>query len=144
MINWLQLQLMELLLNLAWLMLAFAALGAFASRRRSCAWTAAIPHVKALLAIGCMLVLLFPVVSASDDLHPTQAVLEDASKRIHQLNLPAQQMQSHGPAGILPALLTICLLFSLPVLQWLRPDVATARVTVRERVPRPGRAPPYL
>jgi hypothetical protein len=132
---------MELLLNLAWLLLALTALWAFARRRRSCAWTAALPCLTALVAIGCMLVLLFPVVSASDDLHPTQAVLEDASKRIHQLSVP---LHSSTPDSYLPAILAVCLLCSLLVLQRQYPDFEVSRIVVRERIPRVGRAPPYL
>jgi len=135
---------MELLLNLVWVTVALMALSAFQRRRRSCTWTARVPYLKALLALTCMLVLLFPVVSASDDLHPTQAVLEDASKRIHQLVAPLQQDHITPPDGTLPALLAIYLLSSLLVLKWRRPDVSAARVLVRKRLPRIGRAPPSL
>jgi len=135
---------MELLLNLVWVALALTALWAFLRRRRSCSWTARVPYLKALLALACGLVLLFPVVSASDDLHPAQAVLDDASKRSHQLVLPLQQAQSSAPAGMLPVLLAVFLLCSLLVLQWRQPDVRVARVLVSDLLPRIGRAPPSL
>jgi len=135
---------MELLLNLVWVTLALSVLWAFLCRRRSCDWTARVPYLKALLAIGCVLVLLFPVVSASDDLHPTQAVFEDATKRTHQVAASWQHVQGTAPAGMLPALLALCLLFSLLLLLQLRqPDFEAARILVRERIPRSGRAPPY-
>ncbi len=40
--------------------------------------------MRSLLALGCLLALLFPVVSASDDLHPLRAEAEEStiSKRI--------------------------------------------------------------
>ena len=135
---------MELLLNLVWVALALMALSAFQRRRRCCTWTARVPYLKALLALACTLVLLFPVVSASDDLHPTQAVFEDASKRIHQFVSPLQQGHISAPLGTLPALLAIYLLSSLLVLKWRRPDASAARVLVRERLPRIGRSPPSL
>ena len=135
---------MELLLNLVWVTLAWLALVAFLHRRRSCTWTARVPYLKALLALACMLVLLFPVVSASDDLHPTQALFEDANKRIHQLVTPLQHSQGSAPLALLPALLAVYLLCSLAVLQWRQPDVQAARVLARERLPRAARPPPSL
>jgi len=141
MVNYLKSQGMELLLNLAWLTMVLTALWGFLRRRRSCAWTAGVPYAKALLAIGCVLVLLFPVVSASDDLHPTQAVVEDANKRIHQLTAPLQHAQGNL-GGQIPVVLVVFLSCCLSMVQWRRPDAQTARVIVRERIPRAGRAPP--
>ncbi len=73
---------MELLLNLAWLALALPAFWLWrgsrtASRRR--AFTA----LQCLLALGCMLVVLFPVISATDDLRAMRSDMEEspASKR---------------------------------------------------------------
>jgi len=73
---------MELLLNLAWLLLALPAF---------CLWrgTRSSPHrrkftaLQCLLALGCMLVILFPVVSATDDLRAMRNEVEEspASKR---------------------------------------------------------------
>jgi len=73
---------MELLLNLAWLLLAVPAFWLW--RGASCA-----PHrrkftaFQCLLALGCMLVILFPVVSATDDLRAMRNEIEEspASKR---------------------------------------------------------------
>jgi hypothetical protein len=69
---------MELLLNLAWMLLALPAYwlwrrdaGARAER-----W---VSSLQCLLALGCALVLLFPVISASDDLHAMRAEMEDSS-----------------------------------------------------------------
>jgi hypothetical protein len=64
---------MELLLNLAWLLLALPAywLWRRSARRFS--------PLQCLLALGCVLVLLFPVISASDDLHVMRAEMEDSS-----------------------------------------------------------------
>ena len=134
---------MELLLNLVWVTLALTAMSVFLRRRRSCDWTARVPYLKALLAIACVLVLLFPVVSASDDLHPTQAVFDDATKRIHQVAASWQRVQGTAPAGMLPALLALCLFPALLQSRWRQPDASVARIVARERTPRVGRAPPY-
>ena len=128
-----------------WVTLALAAVCAYLRRRRFCSWTAGVPYLKALLALACGLVLLFPVVSASDDLHPTQAVLEDATKRIHQLVAPLQHATDNAPISALLSLAAMSLLCSLLVVtKWRLPDVQAARVLVRERLPRAGRAPPSL
>jgi hypothetical protein len=69
---------MELLLNLAWILLALPAYwvwrqhaGARAARR--------VNSLQCLLALGCVLVLLFPVISASDDLHVMRAEMEESA-----------------------------------------------------------------
>ena len=73
---------MELLLNLAWLLLALPAFWLWrgtrsAPRRRK------FSAFQCLLALGCMLVILFPVVSATDDLRAMRNEMEEspASKR---------------------------------------------------------------
>lgn len=69
---------MELLLNLAWLLLALPAYWLW--RRRDAARLARrVGSLECLLALGCVLVLLFPVISASDDLHAMRAEMEDSS-----------------------------------------------------------------
>src|ERR1700693_1840833 len=69
---------MELLLNLTWLLLA---LPAFWLWRRSGGSRSVrgVTSLQCLLALGCALVLLFPVISASDDLHAMRAEMEDSS-----------------------------------------------------------------
>lgn len=99
---------------------------------------------KALLALACILVLLFPVVSASDDLHPSQAVLEDATKRVQQLIAPLRHVKSGSLAGMVPALLASYLLLALVVLYVWKPSVREARIIGRGRTLRDGRSPPPL
>ena len=69
---------MELLLNLAWLLLALPACWLW---RRSLTARAqgSARSLQCLLALGCMLVLLFPIVSATDDLHAMRAEMEESS-----------------------------------------------------------------
>jgi hypothetical protein len=134
---------MELLLNLAWLVLALLACIAFARRRKEVAGYSRVSYGTSVLALACALVLLFPVVSASDDLHPTQAVLEDATKRIQRLVAP----EHHGDFSsfsTLPALLAIYLLSALVVLQVWHSNPSEARVISLSREPVSGRSPPSL
>lgn len=69
---------MELLLNLAWMLLALPAYWLWRRQGNSQFMRGRGP-MQALLALGCVLVLLFPVISASDDLHAMRAEMEDSS-----------------------------------------------------------------
>lgn len=73
---------MELLLNLAWLLLAVPAYWLWCESR-SAYKTRRFASLQVLLTLGCMLVILFPVVSASDDLVAMRTEMEEApaSKR---------------------------------------------------------------
>jgi len=135
---------MELLLNLLWVSMALAAFSAFLRNRSASPEIRGAPLSMALLALACVMVLLFPIVSASDDLHPTQAVLEDATKRIQHVIAPNQQVQSGLFAAVVPALLAASLLFALVTLHGCRPITCEARVVNRERTPHAGRSPPAL
>jgi len=133
---------MELLLNLIWLAVAAGALVAFARRRRRSAWLAQVPYGKALVALACVVVLLFPVISASDDLHPAQAVVEDASKRLQLAIAPLHLLRTSPPLSMLPAMLALCLMFGLVAVRWLQPAALTDRVLDSATIPSAGRAPP--
>jgi hypothetical protein len=135
---------MELLLNLAWLLLAVPAYWIWrqhgnerAARRvtsRQCIW-----------ALGCVLVLLFPVISASDDLHAMRAEMEESasSKRtVRAANCDrtsawTNRMQS-PPAALANA-------FALFVPQFSRLEVSDGSTHPLRHSPvtQAGRAPPY-
>jgi len=71
---------MELLLNLFWLLLAMPAYWLWrysrtAPQRRK------FNALQCFLALGCLLVILFPVVSASDDLRAMRAEMEESSSK---------------------------------------------------------------
>jgi hypothetical protein len=74
---------MEVLLNTIWL---FVAVGAFVYWRpeRNCAGSnnRRITSVLAVLALACALLLLFPVISLTDDLHAEQYAMEDSSSSV--------------------------------------------------------------
>lgn len=61
---------MELLLNLLWLSLALPALWIWG--RRSVSARDTLARIRSLIFLGCILVVLFPVVSATDDLRALQ------------------------------------------------------------------------
>lgn len=70
---------MELLLNLLWLTLFLPA--ALIWRHQSvCLRTPGRDRsFRAIVLLGCLLVLLFPVVSATDDLHPIRTEMEESN-----------------------------------------------------------------
>ena len=96
---------MELLLNLAWLLLVLPAYGiwrqaAFAKRQKR------FNSLQGLLALGCLLVLLFPIISATDDVHAMRAEMEEpgASKRsvrqASQHKFPVKVSRLHNAPAI--------------------------------------------
>jgi hypothetical protein len=72
---------MELLLNLAWLLLALPAYWLWSNSRNRAGRQ--FTSLQCLLTLGCVLVILFPVISATDDLRAMRAEMEEspASKR---------------------------------------------------------------
>src|SRR5579862_1199519 len=93
---------MELLLNLVWTTLAIGAVAAYFTGSRQSARRRPLTHAQALCVLGCCLLLLFPIISASDDLHPTVALAEDAVKRGRCT--PATHVAScHSPLSCIPS-----------------------------------------
>lgn len=97
---------MELLLNLAWILLVLPGYwlwrrgeGARAARR--------VTALQFLLALGCGLVLLFPVISATDDLHAMRAEMEESSTSKRAVRAAGSEKSSgsvnrlQGPAALL-------------------------------------------
>jgi len=133
---------MELLLNLIWLALTVGALAAFAQGRLGPGPAAEVPYRKSLLALACVLVLLFPVISASDDLHPAQAVVEDASKKLQLAVAPLQALQTRAPS-MLPAILVLYLMSTALVGRPFRPTGVNPRALDGAIIPVAGRSPPF-
>jgi hypothetical protein len=80
---------MELLLNLLWLMLALPAYWVWrqqlrCARDRGC-WQAP----RTVLMLGCILMLLFPVISATDDLHFMRPEMEESTSSKRALKYAA-------------------------------------------------------
>jgi hypothetical protein len=130
---------MELLLNAIWLAVATSLLRECTAGRRK--W-------QSLIGLVCVLALLFPAISLTDDLHPTEFALADtkslyAVAHSQDLLSPAPRNHSpiHGLAGILrvsqfrPVMLlddsdaVVTQIFSLP-------ESDRGRLS--------GRAPPFL
>jgi len=104
---------MELFLNLCWLSLLLPAWLLWRQRTSASGSVhlAAHPLVSGC-ALGCVLVLLFPVISATDDLHPMRSEMEESERAfrhpghcactIHALTHSAQPVLS-SPVSLTPA-----------------------------------------
>jgi len=91
---------MELILNLIWVMLAVSALCAWGWRRSH---PQSRPH---LIALVCLLALLFPVISATDDLSALRSEMEDSSPSKRSLKQAVTgkavwQQTIHNPPALL-------------------------------------------
>ncbi len=78
---------MELLLNLFWLMLAVSALWSWRRAPVSAQKSRRFDSVHCLLSLGCILMLLFPVISVTDDLHAMRQEAEESSSSPSKLTL---------------------------------------------------------
>lgn len=67
---------MELVLNLLWVLLAIVS---FIAWRKHAYAGPRTKMLTSLLALGCVLVLMFPVISVTDDLHYSELAAEDAA-----------------------------------------------------------------
>lgn len=96
---------MELLLNLAWLLLALPAFWLWRGSktatggRRSTA-------LQCVLALGCVLVILFPVVSATDDLRAMRNEMEESPANKRTTRVASQDKVSASKWQSPPALVT--------------------------------------
>ena len=87
---------MELLLNLFWLLLTALALGRWGRQNAS-------RSPAHLIALICLLALLFPVISATDDLHAMRPEMEDSISNRRALKHACASTHNPFPSG--PALL---------------------------------------
>jgi len=99
---------MELLLNILWLMLALPAVLVWRRESASSRGAGKPCRSRSFVLLGCLLALLFPVVSASDDLHPISAEIEESGpfKRIVKqspgVKTPAWSCDGGGAARLTP------------------------------------------
>jgi hypothetical protein len=135
---------MELILNLLWLMVAVASFALF-WRGRGNRTLASWRSVRQIVSLACALVIFFPIISLTDDLHAAQVVMEDSkpAKRFSKSS-GAPDAASNFDRSSLPFIVVAAGL--LPG-QSLRLLGLTAALEIRLRVATPAgrthsRAPP--
>lgn len=102
---------MELLLNVAWLLVASVAVALWVGQSRRGARGAVSLWVQSI-ALVCALAVLFPAISATDDLHATQLAV-DASDAARKMLRSINTVSSSGAVDwlhFLPAVLLLALL----------------------------------
>jgi hypothetical protein len=96
---------MELLLNLVWLALALPAI--WMLRHQSACPTdgCRLHRIRPFLLLSCVLVLLFPVISATDDLHAMRQEIEESSssKRVVKQAVADKSAATLNIVPVLPA-----------------------------------------
>jgi len=134
---------MELLLNLIWVAIALSGFAALAvGRRRSANWITPVPLAIGLCVVACVAVILFPVISASDDMHPTPTLIEDAGKRAKLVVASLHSSGAHVFSLLFSVVLSFCLFFSLKRLACTSVFLCISNPLQRPRTPGEGRAPP--
>ena len=96
---------MELLLNLVWLTLAVPAIWMWRHESVCPADGCRLHRIRPFLLLSCVLVLLFPVISATDDLHAMRQEIEESgpSKRMVKQAVGDKAVVIPHIAGNLPA-----------------------------------------
>ena len=99
---------MELLLNLFWLTVALLTVGLWWRDARAVGSQRRGQRLSQFVVLSCGLVLLFPVVSVTDDLHPLRPEMEE-SNRSKKIKGTADNSSQHtGVFGPLPAQVDAC------------------------------------
>jgi hypothetical protein len=133
---------MELLLNLAWLFLALPAYGLWHASRTPQA-SRKFSSLQCLLALACLLVVLFPVVSATDDLRAMRAEMEESpsSKRtIRQASSEkASSPKLQSPPALAGATNGLCIVNDE---DWHQLPAQDLSVPAPPAITHAGRAPP--
>lgn len=132
---------MELLLNLVWLLLAMPAFWLWHYSRTAPERRKSSP-LQCLLALGCALVVLFPVISATDDLHAMRAELEETPFSKRNIGQSSGDKASTSKWQAQPALTVALTLSLLPDSAWLQMPAVHIRTAASPAIHRSTRAPP--
>jgi hypothetical protein len=130
---------MELLLNLVWLLLALPAWWLWRGRRSAgnfSSW-------QCLLALGCLLVILFPVVSATDDLRAMRAEMEESPASKRSVRQAANDKPSVWKWQTPPAEIGAITSLIVRVEGWQPLPALRSSVPAVPAITHAGRAPPF-
>jgi hypothetical protein len=90
---------MEIALNILWLSLLLPALWVYRWRRPDCSNQVRFSRLEPILILACVLVLLFPVISATDDLHAMRFEMEEPGPQRWVKQLDVEQSCSVFRSG---------------------------------------------
>jgi hypothetical protein len=131
---------MELLLNLVWMLLALPAWWLWRQRvekHRGCS------GYQCLLALACLVVLLFPVISASDDLSAMRAEMEESGPGAFSMRAAETGKSVPAVKGLhIVALVVAGIAFTWGPSRWHEAGPTLAHNLAAPCMERGGRAPP--
>ncbi|HLV89124.1 MAG TPA: hypothetical protein VKV39_19225 [Candidatus Sulfotelmatobacter sp.] len=104
---------MEFLLNLGWLLLVLPAFQLWRGSRNATS-RSRFTSTQCFLALACALVVLFPVVSATDDLHAMRAEIEDSPAGKRGVRLSTDRASGSVSKLQTPPALLVASLLQLP------------------------------
>jgi hypothetical protein len=132
---------MELLLNLTWLLLVLPAYWLWRGSRTAPAGRN-FTSLQCLMALACLLVILFPVISATDDLHAMRAEMEESPEGKRSIRQATNDKPSawkwQSPPALTPA--TSSLIVHNEA--WQPLPTSSLSMPVTPAIERAGRAPP--
>lgn len=134
---------MELLLNLAWLLLALPAYWLWRSSRGAAAGRR-LTTLQSVFSLACALVILFPVISATDDLCVMRAEIEESPSTKRSICQKSTERISPGKWLGQPLLAMASSSFVPADDAWHLPPTSARSLTSAPAVARTGRAPPQL
>ena len=133
---------MELLLNLAWILLALPAYWLWRSSRTAsvgCKFSS----LQCLLALGCTLVILFPVISATDDLRAMRAEMEESPASKRTIRQASNDKTAAWKLQTPPALAVTASWLTVSDEAWRQMSAPCVSAPAAPAIERTGRAPPY-
>ena len=130
---------MELLLNLAWLLLALPAYWLWSGSKTS---SRKLTSLQCLLALGCVLAILFPVVSATDDLRAMRTEMEESPASKRTIRQATNDKASGGKWQSQPALIGSASFVIENDKGWYRLPNVSLFLPTAPAVERSARAPP--
>ena len=134
---------MELLLNLLWLLLVMPAFWLWRYSRTAPEIGKASP-LRCLLALGCLLVILFPVISATDDLHVMRAEMEESPAGKRSIGQSDGDKSSPSKSLLQPALTVAVKLSFVMDSAWFQPLCILTSIAASPAIVRAPRAPPHF
>jgi len=134
---------MEVLLNLCWVLLSLPAYWILRSSSRNSNCISRLGVLRGGLALGCMLMLLFPFLSATDDLHAMRSDTEESSAKSLRDGSSDRGRVSGSHLTLAQATALLVLVAPDHVFGWISQQSGTSAVPVAI-ITRCGRAPPFL
>jgi hypothetical protein len=91
---------MEFLLNILWLLLTLPAIWLWLRDPACVQSSRQLGSVRPIVLLGCVLVLLFPVVSATDDMHVMRPELEESNSSKRQVEASGGEKPYSSPTTL--------------------------------------------